>query len=160
MIGFINTLYVHSELETTGNYSAVADLHTLQLAVTLALEFSVFTSRILTTDFITVSLSLQITNSFLPVILQLASRNSTLNSLTTPVLYCRTHFITIMRGPRRKHSLHYTIMFLYNLKIRNRMHSIKKDTAYIVDKVCLPRRCLKIDVLLSREFDCVYRIVA
>jgi hypothetical protein len=32
-------------------YSAIADLHTLQFTVTHALEFSVFTSRILATDF-------------------------------------------------------------------------------------------------------------
>jgi hypothetical protein len=31
MIGFIDTLYIH--LGTTGNYSAVADLHTLQFTV-------------------------------------------------------------------------------------------------------------------------------
>jgi hypothetical protein len=37
-------------LGTTGNYSTIADLHTLQLTVTHALGFSVFTSRILATD--------------------------------------------------------------------------------------------------------------
>jgi hypothetical protein len=40
MIGFIDTLF--TQLGTTGNYSAIADLHTL--------VFSVFTSRILATD--------------------------------------------------------------------------------------------------------------
>jgi hypothetical protein len=57
----------------------MADLHTLQFAVTHALEFSVSTSRILATDLTTVPLSLQITyevsfshpNSFLVIILQL-----------------------------------------------------------------------------------------
>jgi hypothetical protein len=44
MIGFIDTLY--TPLGTTDNYSAIADLHTLQFTVTHALVFSVFTSRI------------------------------------------------------------------------------------------------------------------
>jgi hypothetical protein len=60
MIGFIDALY--TPLGTTGNYSSCADLHTLKFTVTHALGFSVFTSRILATDFITVSLSLQITH--------------------------------------------------------------------------------------------------
>jgi hypothetical protein len=48
MIRFIDTLY--TPLGTTGNYSATADLHTLQFTVTHALGFSLFTSRILATD--------------------------------------------------------------------------------------------------------------
>jgi hypothetical protein len=60
MIGFIDTLY--SALGITRSYRAIADLHTLQFTVTHALGFSVFTSLILATDFITVSLSLQITH--------------------------------------------------------------------------------------------------
>jgi hypothetical protein len=49
MIGFISP-YTFAQLGTTGNYSAIADLHALQFTVTHALGFSVFTSRILTTD--------------------------------------------------------------------------------------------------------------
>jgi hypothetical protein len=48
MSGFIYTLY--TQFGTTGNYSAIADPHTLQFTVTQALRFSVFTSRILATD--------------------------------------------------------------------------------------------------------------
>jgi hypothetical protein len=48
MIGRIDTLYTH--LGTTGNYSALADLHTLQLTVAHAQGFSVFISGILATD--------------------------------------------------------------------------------------------------------------
>jgi hypothetical protein len=50
---------------TTRDYrqcSAVSDVNTLEFTVTHALEFSVFTSRILATDFNTVSLSLQSTH--------------------------------------------------------------------------------------------------
>jgi hypothetical protein len=74
MIEFIDTLF--TQPGTTGNYSAIADLHTSRFTVTHALGFSVFTSRVLATDLI-VSLSLQITdevffsqpNSFLAIIL-------------------------------------------------------------------------------------------
>jgi hypothetical protein len=48
MIGFIDTLF--TQLGTTGNYSAIADIHTLQFIVAHALGFSVFTIRILATD--------------------------------------------------------------------------------------------------------------
>jgi hypothetical protein len=48
MIGFIDTL--HTPLGTIGNYNVIADLHTLQLTVTHAQMFSVFTSRFLETD--------------------------------------------------------------------------------------------------------------
>jgi hypothetical protein len=47
MIGFIDPLYI--QLETTGNYRAIADLHTLQSTFADTPEFSVFTSRILAT---------------------------------------------------------------------------------------------------------------
>jgi hypothetical protein len=48
MIGLIDNLY--TQLGTTGNYSATADLHTLQFIVTHALGFPVFTSHVLATD--------------------------------------------------------------------------------------------------------------
>jgi hypothetical protein len=48
MTGFIDTLF--TQLETTGNYSAITNLHTLLVTVTHSLGFSVFTSRILETD--------------------------------------------------------------------------------------------------------------
>jgi hypothetical protein len=48
MLGFTDTLF--TQLGTTGSYSAISNLHTLQFTVTHALGFSVFTSRILATD--------------------------------------------------------------------------------------------------------------
>jgi hypothetical protein len=73
---------MHSHLGSTGNYNAISILHTLQFTVTHALGFSVFTSRILATDFISVSRSLRIThevffaphNSFVTIILQLPTQ--------------------------------------------------------------------------------------
>jgi hypothetical protein len=46
-------------------YSAIADLHTLQFAVTHALGFSVFTSRILATDFVSLTATSNYTLSLL-----------------------------------------------------------------------------------------------
>jgi hypothetical protein len=48
MIGFISLRL--QPLLITLKYSAIADVHNLQFAVTHALEFSVFTSRFLATD--------------------------------------------------------------------------------------------------------------
>jgi hypothetical protein len=48
MIGLIDTLF--TQLMTTGNYSAIADVHALLFSVTQALGFSVFTGRNLATD--------------------------------------------------------------------------------------------------------------
>jgi hypothetical protein len=48
MIEFTDTLYTTPG--TTGNYSTITDLHTSQFTVTHGLEFSVFTSRIPSTD--------------------------------------------------------------------------------------------------------------
>jgi hypothetical protein len=47
MIGFIDTLHTTRDYR---QYSAIADLHTLQFTATHALGFTVFTSRILATD--------------------------------------------------------------------------------------------------------------
>jgi hypothetical protein len=48
MTEFIDTLY--TVLGATGNYCAIAYLHTSQFTVAHTLGFSVFTSRILVTD--------------------------------------------------------------------------------------------------------------
>jgi hypothetical protein len=44
--------YSHTQLDTTGNYSVTAILYILLFTVAHALEFSVFISRILATDFL------------------------------------------------------------------------------------------------------------
>jgi hypothetical protein len=49
MIGFTDT-YLYTQLRTTGNYSAIADLHISQFTVTHVLGFSVLISRILATE--------------------------------------------------------------------------------------------------------------
>jgi hypothetical protein len=52
--------YTFPQFGTTGNYSVIADEHTSQFTVAHAVGFSAFTSRILATDFHTVSLALKI----------------------------------------------------------------------------------------------------
>jgi hypothetical protein len=49
MIGFIDT-HIFTQLGTTGNYSAIAILHTFRFTVAQALGFPVSTNRILATD--------------------------------------------------------------------------------------------------------------
>jgi hypothetical protein len=48
MFGFIEALY--TVFGTTGNFSEIAELHTLQFTVAHTLGFSVFISRNLATD--------------------------------------------------------------------------------------------------------------
>jgi hypothetical protein len=86
MIGFIGP-YTFTTRDWR-QYGAIADLHTLQFTLTHALEFSVFSNRILAMDFTTVSLSLQTThevflqpNSFLAIIVRLPFSKTQLNSI-------------------------------------------------------------------------------
>lgn len=84
---FHYTLYI--PLGTSGNHSAIAELHILHINITYAIRFSVFTSRILATVFITISLALQIThkvflshtNPFLVIIVQLLILKFRLNAI-------------------------------------------------------------------------------
>jgi hypothetical protein len=107
MVGFIYTLFTH--YRNYRQYSAIADLHTLQFIVTHALGFSAFTSLIQATDFIRVchfksymKSSLRRLIPFLPLFCncqlssipllprsyqsRLASRNSTLQFTARPQL--------------------------------------------------------------------------
>jgi hypothetical protein len=63
MIGFLDTLY--TPFGTTGNWSAITDLRTLQFTVTHALGFTVFTSRILATGLYSLTVTSNHTLSFL-----------------------------------------------------------------------------------------------
>jgi hypothetical protein len=57
-IGWLDLLtHSYTPLATINNYGATADLHTLQFTVTHTLGFSVFTSRILATDFNSVTVT-------------------------------------------------------------------------------------------------------
>jgi hypothetical protein len=49
MVGFIDTLYIHTSQEYR-QYTAIADLHTLQFFVAQALTFLAFISRTLATE--------------------------------------------------------------------------------------------------------------
>jgi hypothetical protein len=97
IIEFIDTLSIHTTRDYR-QYSAIADLYILLSTDTRALGFSVFISRILATDFITMSLSLQIAhevfvlqpNSFLAISSQAPSTAGLLNSISR---YSQDHIL-------------------------------------------------------------------
>jgi hypothetical protein len=60
MIGFIDTLHTTG---TIGNYSITSNFLNLQFTITHKLGFSVFTSRILATDFITGSITVSLNHT-------------------------------------------------------------------------------------------------
>jgi hypothetical protein len=154
-------IYWHP-IHTTQNYRQLQrhrwSTH-LQFTVTHALGFSVVASRILATDFTTVSLSLQIThevffalpNSFLLLILQLPIPKARLNSISLlpgsyhgrlasriSTLFLSTEFLftTTLHGPRIRRG-----------------------------KVCLQLRCIVTEVTwllfaYSLPRESVYRVVA
>jgi hypothetical protein len=100
------TLY--TQLETTGNYIAIINLHTLLFTVTHVLGYLVFTNRILARDFITVPLSFQITRSllFLPFILSYL-RMPTLSVLS------QAHILSGWRLETQLTLLNWTLLYNY-----------------------------------------------
>jgi hypothetical protein len=133
---------------TPRNYrqcSAIADLHTIQFTVMHTLGFSVFTSRILATDFITVSLSLRIThevffsqtNSFLAIILQLPVPKTRLNSI--PLLSSSYPG----RLASRSSTFHLEI---WNSILQRLCTDHVENSISIVGKACLQRICIATEV--------------
>jgi hypothetical protein len=57
--------YTFTQLGTTGNYSAIADLHNLQFTATQALGFSVFTNLIQATIYNSLTITSYYTRSLL-----------------------------------------------------------------------------------------------
>jgi hypothetical protein len=163
MIGFIGTLY--TQLGTTGNCSAIADLHTLQLTVTQVLVFSVFTSHNLATDLSQSHCnfkshwksSFRRLNSFLAFSSQspwtaiyrtglnsrqqLSQMNSSLTELFQLLTATNSNnrscpIITPPHGPFRKHS------FSAFLLIRCLAMDVLLLRALAPAGICLPSRCL------------------
>jgi hypothetical protein len=96
MIGFIAP-DIFTQFGITGNYSAVAILHTFRFTVAHALGFSDFTSHILAADFHTHSMAFQITpevffappNSFLPFLINhLGLPSPELDPIFFRLLFC------------------------------------------------------------------------
>jgi hypothetical protein len=151
MIEFIDTLY--TPLRITGNYSAIADSHTLQFTVIHPLWFSAITSRNLATDlyqsychlksYIKSSLHLPTQfNSSAPKLMFRQAGASKLDSITELLLPASELFlITTLHAPRRKRSIS------------------------VVGKVCLQSCCIATKVMrlllaYSLPRECVYRVVA
>jgi hypothetical protein len=99
-------------------YNAIADLHILQFTVTHAQGFSVFTSRILATDFITASLSLQITyevffaqsTSLLAISSQSSSTADSLNSISS---LSQAHILVGWRLETQLTFLNWNLLYNY-----------------------------------------------
>jgi hypothetical protein len=135
MIEFIAP-YTFTQFGTTGSYSAIADLHTSQFTVTHALGFSVFTSRILTTDLsqshchfkLHMEPSCHSLIPFLPLFC-----NCQLRRLDkVPLDYCSILRCTLLTVPS------YT----------SSARTPRKTPSSTVKNACLQLRCLAIDVLL------------
>jgi hypothetical protein len=130
-------------------YSAIAILHTFQFTVAHALGFSVFTSHILATDSITVSLSLQITHevffaqpkSFLPLFCNCQCRR--LDSI---------QFLCSWQAGVSKLDSTRLLLPASELFLMTTLHDHAENTASIVKEACLLIRCIATDVLLLRAF--------
>jgi hypothetical protein len=117
MIGFI--ALIHSSRNYKW-YSAIADLHILQFTVTHALGFSVFTNRILATDFITLIVTAaHMKSTFhspvpffitaLPILIAISSQSFNCHLKRFSQLYLSWPGILVLQspdGPNRKHRFH------------------------------------------------------
>jgi hypothetical protein len=155
-------------------YSAIADLHTLRFTVTHALGFSVFTGRILATDFIRVSLSFHITHevffaqpSFLAIILQMPVQKTRINSISSaPKLISRQAAVSKLDSGQFYAAIISFGTLLYNCFARTTQKTqriycwegvftapLYNNGSYLIVAcvfvaagMCLPSRCLAMNV--------------
>jgi hypothetical protein len=170
MIGFINTLYIHTTRDYR-QYSAITILHTLQYTVTHALGFSVFTSHLMATDlsqshcnFKSHMKSCHSLVPFLPLFCSCQFRR--LDSIQSqahipagwhvkarPFISDSTTLLLLLRTTWS----HLLCPFI-TLGMDN-----TESTAFIVKEACLPVRYLAMDILLLNAYtsrECVHRVVA
>jgi hypothetical protein len=154
-------LRTFTQFGTTGNYRAIAILHTLQFTVVQARGFSVFPSRILATDFTTVALSFQLTHEVFMAqsdsLLAISSQSlSTAISRTLPksrlqltvLLDCYVStasrlltvpsYNSLVRTPRKTPSSVFMNAFLL---VRYLAMDVLFLSAFVAG-MCLPTRCL------------------
>jgi hypothetical protein len=120
MAGLID-IYTFTQFGTTGNYSAIAILHTLQFTVAHALEFCIFIIRILTTDFSQAHCNfishvksfwdrlfafLPVLQLPIPRLLSTSVVYSAVLRLLLPLLPCRTLLIITSHGPCTENTCH------------------------------------------------------
>jgi hypothetical protein len=138
MIWFIAP-YTFTQFGITGNYGAIANLHTLQFTVPHALWFSVFTIRILTMD--------------------LSQSHCHFNSQMLSSCHSLIPFLPFLQLPIPKTPLNYCSILApsYN----SSAWTPRKTLFSIVKNACLPVCFLAMDVLrLSHAlvlWECVYR---
>jgi hypothetical protein len=146
MIGIIDTLF--TQFGTTGNYRAIADLHTLQFVVAHALGFSVFPSRILATVIAAhMKSSLYSLIPFLTFLLNfLRLPFQELDPVLVPLLPSSHPGRLAPRSSTDWNDL--LVLFISRRHGLRRKHSLS-----IVEKACLQRRCMA-----TKLFDCYLRI--
>jgi hypothetical protein len=153
------TLYIHnSGLQVLQSYRYPA--HS-QFTLAHALGFSVFTSRILATDFTTVSLPLKLIHEVC-----LAQSNScvTISAATNSDDSTQFNFSYPARLASRNSTLFsrlLSILHNYSYVLPNTFHGPRRNTTFIVKEACLLVRYLASitkHAYASRE--CLYRVVA
>jgi hypothetical protein len=137
---------IHSQLGTTCNYSASADLHTVQFTVTHVLEFSVFTSRILATDLHQSHCHFK------------SHVNSSSHSLVPFLSYCATANSVQLQAPKLLSrragvsSLGSVLNSITTLYSAEHFARNTQKTASVIKEACLLIRYLAVDVLLLHAF--------
>jgi hypothetical protein len=119
-------------------YNAIADLHTLQFTVTIALGFSVFTSRILATDLYHSHCNFKphMKSSFYSVI---PSCHYSVTASSIPLLPSSHHDILASQNS----TLFYTApAILWNSRLWPLCTGHSENSMSIVEKACLQRRCI------------------
>jgi hypothetical protein len=148
MIGFIDTLYIHTTRDYR-QYSTIAILHTFQFTVTHAPEFSVFTSRIMATDlYLTVTSNhtrCLFFTAFLAIILQLLIlqiRLFTLDHCSLLLLLLKRLSLSLYdpsaRTPRK------TSLYFSGGVFTSQLPSNWCPIVAWVAGMCLPSRCLAV----------------
>jgi hypothetical protein len=155
---------IHSQLETTGN-TAILLIYTLWISVAPTLGFSVFTSRILTTDLYQshynfkshMKSSLYSLIIFLPLFCDCQFRR--LDSIK--FLCSEAHVLAGWRLETQLTQFFSTELFFTTILNR----PCRKHSLFVVGKACLQSRCITTEIIplllaywLPRE--CVYRTVA
>jgi hypothetical protein len=137
MIGFINTLYI--QLGTPCNYSAISDLYTLQFTVTHALEFLVFTSRILATDFHTVVISV-------------------CHCSTHEVFFAQSNSLLAISSQSTSTVLSRTLPSSNSSCVKSSLYSLEADPQKTPLPLLLRRRVYSTTAYQQKFFDCCLRI--
>jgi hypothetical protein len=154
MIGFIAP-YAFTQFRSTGNYSAIAILHTLQLTVAHALEFSVLTSRILVTDLSQSHCNFKSHMKSSWQFLQFLFNHFQLPSPELdpiPFLAAWDPRYTTSRRTDRRHRFLYCYEGMFTAPLRNNDNYSVFGWVFAARRMCLPSRCLTMGIHVTIFF--------